>query len=74
MNFQFNEDDLEQVALEWLQSLGYDYKKGSEISVTGLAPERKSDKDVVLHERLEKALRKINSDIHPRFIEKRYTS
>ena len=70
MNFQFNEDDLEQVALEWLQSLGYDYKKGSEISVTGLAPERKSDKDVVLHERLEKALRKINSDIHPRFIEK----
>ncbi|MDT4035841.1 type I restriction endonuclease subunit R [Staphylococcus hominis] len=70
MNFQFNEDDLEQVALEWLQSLGYDYKKGNEISVTGLSPERKSDKDVVLHERLEKALRKINSDIHPRFIEK----
>ena len=70
MNFQFNEDDLEQVALEWLESLGYDYKKGNEISMAGLAPERKSDKDVVLHERLEKALRKINSDIHPRFIEK----
>lgn len=70
MNFQFNEDDLEQVALEWLQSLGYDYKKGNEISMTGLTPERKSDKDVVLHERLEKALRKVNSDIHPRFIEK----
>ena len=70
MNFQFNEDDLEQVALEWLQSQGYEYKKGNEISVTGLTPERKSDKDVVLHERLEKALRKINSDIHPRFIEK----
>ena len=70
MNFHFNEDDLEQVALEWLQSLGYDYKKGNEISVTGLTPERKSDKDVVLHERLEKALKKINSEIHPRFIEK----
>lgn len=70
MKFQFNEDDLEQVALEWLQSLGYDYKKGNEISVTGLTPERKSDKDVVLHERLEKALKKINSDIHPHFIEK----
>ncbi|OFM65461.1 DEAD/DEAH box helicase [Staphylococcus sp. HMSC068D07] len=70
MNFQFNEDDLEQVALEWLQSLGYDYKKGSEISVAGLAPERRSDKDVVLHERLEKSLKNINSDIHPRFIEK----
>ena len=70
MNFQFNEDDLEQVALEWLQSLGYEFKKGNEISMTGLTPERKSDKDVVLHERLEKALRKINSNIHPRFIEK----
>lgn len=69
MNFQFNEDDLEQVALEWLELLGYDYKKGNEISMTGLALERKSDKDVVLHERLEKALRKINSDIQPRFIE-----
>ena len=70
MNFQFNEDDLEQVALEWLQSLSYDYKKGNELSMTGLAPERKNDKDVVLHERLEKALKKINSEIHPRFIEK----
>ncbi|RIO50979.1 type I restriction endonuclease subunit R [Staphylococcus hominis] len=70
MNFQFNEDDLEQVALEWLQSLGYDYKKGNEISMTSLTPERKSDKEVVLHERLEKALRKINSDVHSRFIEK----
>ncbi|KPG88841.1 type I restriction endonuclease subunit R [Staphylococcus hominis] len=70
MNFQFNEDDLEQVVLEWLQSLGYEYKKGNEISVMGLTPERKSDKDVVLHERLEKSLKKINSDIHPRFIEK----
>ena len=40
--------------------------------MTGLAPERKSDKDVVLHERLEKSLRKINSDIHHRFIEKPY--
>ena len=27
MGFQFSEDDLEQVALEWLQLLGYDYKK-----------------------------------------------
>ena len=27
MSFQFSEDDLEQVALEWLQLLGYDYKK-----------------------------------------------
>lgn len=70
MNFQFNEDDLEQVALEWLQSLSYDYKKGNELSMTGLAPERKNDKDVVLHERLEKTLKKINSEIHPHFIEK----
>lgn len=70
MNFQFNEDDLEQVALEWLQSLGYDYKKGNEMSITGLSSERRSDKDVVLHERLEKALKNINPDVHSNFIEK----
>ena len=40
--------------------------------MTSLTPERKSDKEVVLHERLEKALRKINSDVHSRFIEKPY--
>lgn len=74
MNFQFNEDDLEQVALEWLESLGYEYKKGNEVSMTGLTPERKSDKDVVLHERLEKALKKSTQRFLLVLSKKRYMS
>ncbi len=40
MSFQFSEDDLEQVALEWFEELGYTVKKGREISETGITPER----------------------------------
>ncbi|MDK9877487.1 type I restriction endonuclease, partial [Staphylococcus equorum] len=64
MSFQFSEDDLEQVALEWFEELGYTVKKGREISETGITPERESDKDVVLDNRLERALRRINPDLH----------
>ncbi|MBL0402307.1 MULTISPECIES: type I restriction endonuclease, partial [unclassified Staphylococcus] len=64
MNFQFSEDDLEQVALEWFEELGYTIKNGREISETGITPERESDKDVVLDNRLESALRRINPDLH----------
>lgn len=60
MNFQFSEDDLEQVALEWFEGLGYTIKNGREISDKGITPERESDKDVVLDNRLEAALRRIN--------------
>ncbi|WP_192977712.1 type I restriction endonuclease subunit R [Mammaliicoccus vitulinus] len=64
MNFQFSEDDLEQVALEWFEELGYTVKNGREISETGITPERESDKDVVLDNRLEAALRRINPELH----------
>lgn len=64
MSFQFSEDDLEQVALEWFEELGYTVKKGREISETGITPERESDKDVVLDNRLDNALRRINPDLH----------
>ena len=64
MSFQFSEDDLEQVALEWFEELGYTIKNGREISETGITPERESDKDIVLDNRLENALRRINPDLH----------
>lgn len=69
MNFQFSEDDLEQVALEWFAELGYTIKNGSEISEAGITPERESDKDVVLDNRLEVALRHINPDLHDNAIQ-----
>ncbi|MCJ1662985.1 type I restriction endonuclease subunit R [Staphylococcus sp. NRL 18/288] len=69
MKYQFNEDDLEQVALEWLMDLGYEYKKGNEISVKGISPERESDQDVILNQRLESALRRINPEVNNDAIE-----
>lgn len=53
MNFQFSENDLEQVALEWFENLGYSVKHGREVSATGISPERESDQDVILDGRLE---------------------
>ncbi|MGO2795525.1 MAG: type I restriction endonuclease, partial [Staphylococcus saprophyticus] len=69
MSFQFSEDDLEQVALEWFEELGYTVKNGREISETGITPERESDKDVVLDGRLEAALKRINPELHKNAIQ-----
>ncbi|HEC2202628.1 TPA: type I restriction endonuclease subunit R [Staphylococcus delphini] len=69
MHFQFNEDDLEQVALEWFEGLGYTVKHGREVSVAGIAPERESDHDVILDGRLEVALRRMNPHVHERAIQ-----
>jgi len=58
--YQFHEDDLEQATLEWLSELGYQTKFGPDIAVDGDYPERDSYVDVVLSERLEEALHRIN--------------
>lgn len=36
MNFQFSEDDLEQVALEWFEGLGYTIKMVEKLVIKGL--------------------------------------
>lgn len=58
--YQFHEDDLEQATLEWLEELGYETLHGPDIAVDGEYPERESYQEVVLYDRLEEALRKIN--------------
>ena len=58
--YKFHEDDLEQATLEWLEELGYETLHGPDIAVDGEYPERESYQEVVLHDRLEEALRKIN--------------
>lgn len=60
--YQFNEDDLEQAALEWLGNLGYEIENGPNIALDGDSPERNSYADVVLNGRLEEALMQINPD------------
>src|SRR5690625_3424866 len=58
--YQFHEDDLEELTLEWLEELGYETLHGPDIAVDGEYPERNSYQDVILGDRLEEALWKIN--------------
>ena len=69
MSFQFSEDDLEQVALKWFEGLGYSVKNGRDSSDNGIMNERESNKDVVLDDRLEAALRRINPELNNSAIE-----
>ena len=57
------EDDIEQLAIEELQALGYHYVHGPDIAPDGELPERASYSDVILTERLRKALLRINSTL-----------
>ncbi|GGH55829.1 DEAD/DEAH box helicase [Phocicoccus schoeneichii] len=70
MMYQFHEDDLEQATLEWLEELGYERLHGPDIAVDGEYPERESYQEVVLHDRLEEALRKINPSASSSSIER----
>src|SRR5699024_5776338 len=70
MMYQFHEDDLEQATLEWLEELGYETLHGPDIAVDGEYPERESYQEVVLHDRLEEALRKINPSASSSSIER----
>ncbi len=54
------ETDIEQLAIEELQALGYHHLKGSEIAPSGSSPERESLGDVLLSSRLRDAIRKLN--------------
>jgi len=68
--YQFHEDDLEQATLEWLEELGYEILQGPDIAVDGEYPERDSYQEVVLLDRLEEALRKINPSASSSSIER----
>ncbi len=58
-----NENSIEQFAIDLLQSQGYVYAFGPDIAPDGVSPERSSFEDVILEDRLKKALRIINPDI-----------
>jgi len=57
---QLNEDGYEHQFITWLKSMGWEWKFGPDISPDGSAPERNSYKEVILSERLEEALHRIN--------------
>lgn len=65
MTHKFTESDAEEAALEIFRELGYEYLYGPDIAPApeGARPERNSYSDVVLAERLRKALAKVNPKI-----------
>lgn len=58
-----NENAVEQAALGWFESLGWDIARGAEVSPGADAPLRARYEDVVLEPRLRAAMRKINEHL-----------
>ena len=55
-----NEDQVEQIALEWFKELGYDYHHGYDIAPDSDYPQRTNYQEVLLSNRLHTALTKLN--------------
>lgn len=68
----FTEDLLEEAAIEILQGLGYEHVFAPDISVDGQYPERKDYKEVILEQRIQDALFKINKDLPSVALEEAY--
>ena len=60
---KITENTIEKFAIELLERLGYDYIYAPNIAPDGERPERKSYEDVLLIERLQNAVRRINPNI-----------
>ncbi len=59
------ESEVEQVTLAWLKHLGWTIKHGTEIAPDGLFAERQDYGQVVLEQRLQDALARLNPDLPP---------
>lgn len=57
------EDDIEKLAIEELQALGYHYVHGTTLAPDGEFPERQSYADILLTNRLHAAINKLNPTI-----------
>lgn len=57
------EADVEQAAIEYLQTLGYAHVRGADLAPDAPAPERSSWGEVILAERLRSALARINQHL-----------
>ena len=55
-----NEDQVEQLAIEWFKELGYDYLHGYDIAPDSSNPERNNYQEVLLSNRLHTSLTKLN--------------
>jgi type I restriction enzyme R subunit len=57
------EDQLEQLCLDWFQSIGYDYVCGYDIAPDGDSPERSDYRQIILQDRLLNRLEVINQNV-----------
>ena len=55
-----NEDQVEQLAIEWFKELGYDYQRGLNIAPDSENPQRDNYQEVLLSKSLHVALQKLN--------------
>ena len=60
MSNALNEDGYEHQCINWLKGINWNWKYGPDIAPEGIAPERSSYKEVILGERLEDAIARIN--------------
>ena len=58
-----DEDQVEQIAIDWFKGLGYDYLNGYDIAPDGDNPQRDNYQEVLLPERLQTALVKLNPSL-----------
>ena len=58
-----NEDQLEQLCLDWFREAGYEYANGYDIAHDGDSPEREDYRQIILNGRLLDALQRINPHI-----------
>ncbi len=60
---KISENTIEEFAIELLERLGYQYIYAPDIAHDGERPERNSYEDVLLTERLQNAIRRINPKV-----------
>ena len=65
MAAKLTESEIETLAIERLQVLGFDYVYAPDIAPDSKTPERESFADVILFERLKKAIKRINPTLPP---------
>lgn len=65
---KITEDTIERFCIDLLEYLGYQYIYAPNIAPDGDTPERSTYEDVLLSERLEEALRRINPSISPNLL------
>jgi len=58
-----DEDQVEQIAIDWFKGLGYDYLNGYDIAPDGDNSQRDNYQEVLLPERLQTALVKLNPSL-----------